>query len=1391
MSSISSFFQDAQSCHPDPKPWMQQKKFTLIRDMAHLRQELARASAADIMALDLETQGLDNRIDENGRTFHQIVGYCFAYNCDEGFYVPVRHVSRDGNMVAANLPYLEVDAAFRDFVATHRVVYHNSGFDQEFLYGSSAHVPDPPSSLFEDTLILDYLKDSTSKKHGLKSLSKEYLGLEMHELKEFFPKKEKGRSFAELDPTQDAVLQYAGADAICTYMLYQHLKEYGEEQKATYKVEKALVPALRWTERNRMKVDLPYVSRLQSEALQMIEDTQDEIYASLAQALNKHEPDVRKAYDINSPTQLGHAFEALQQVDRAFGALELEKTENSGQIKTDNASLEKILAEHGDRFPFLALVQKMRGLQKVEGTYIRPIKENTRKEDSTIRFSFQANRVDTGRFAASKGVPDQGYSGINVQSIPGTYSYAKFYTRKVHSRPKGAGKGELEENLQKALDKGFLRLIYDGHFMQDLRTGEELCVRSTCDGCPFASECKRDEPVKGMFYSIENAVRPAIVARDGYVLVACVEEGSLVSTPQGLVPIEEVQAGSEVITEEGSLPVSEVMVKGTKRIYEVETEKGVRLRVTPDHLVRTLSNEGNLEWKEAQHLSQGDWLIHRADFLVDSPYQRLPQLQAYEPHYNEDTSVKIPTHMSEDLAWFLGWLMGDGSLSSQYVGMSLGKDLDEVLPTINLVSERLFGKTFTDRNYKGDCSLHSKKVFTWLNLITQKSDLDCRDYRVPSCILQGGRGVARAYLRGFFAADGSASDRDGVYLYTVSHKKAQDVHQLLLGLGIFAKIKRCDEDPRLTNYGVMDGAHVQINGKTNLERFQDLVGFGVDRKDQSLARYLEMLGDRDLTDRIPRGLVKRAVLKQRHVATNRIHSNSRRRNCASYEALEKASHHVEDVDVFICDEILSRRTMYSRVSRVIDTGETAPVYDISVPGARNFQASGVIVHNCDYSGLELRAVASICEEPRWLAEFYRCSSCDHEFTPPKKIGRNKWEIVETPPAICPTCGEDTIGDLHTLTTKIIYGDDVVNLPPSEFKKKRQNGKGANFSIVYGGGGGAIARATGVDSKEGWEIRNKVLNGLPTFKRWMDNTIHHAHQNLEVETAIGRKIRLWDINSEESWLRAKQERNAINSIVQGTATGDLIKYAMAKVHTAVKDRKWEDVCRMCLTIHDELVFEIRQDMLDEVLPVIDDCMTEFAHRVKWPIPLVTDVEFNTNWSPNYNWTLMHSIHPKTKIAAEPTPSFLLDKITMSPGMWYKEDDGTQMVWTGDEYVPYDEFNADEVEMHEESPEPVSLSLSSEEAPEATERGEKVPVVPTLPFYDYTATTALSGRESVASYMTRLRRVCEACKMMAKLGMCRPTHTLRVYTIQHDELTDPEKIVEVEPKVFRALAFYEGL
>lgn len=967
-NNVGMFFSQAQACLPESLPWMANKKFTRIENMEHLRAELDKAIEHGLCALDLETQGLDNRIDENGRTFQQIVGYCFAYNSDEGFYVPVRHVTEDGRLLDCNLPYLEVDQAFRKACAECVMIYHNSTFDQEFLYGNSAHTPDPPVKMFEDTLILDYLKDSTAKMHGLKYLSKSYLGYEMHELKEFFPKSVKDRSFATLDPREKAVLEYAGSDAICTFMLYQYLEEYKTEQAITYEVEKALVPALRWTERNRMKVDLKYAVNLQTEVDLMITEVQDEIYATLADSLNMYDAELRKVCDINSPKQLGASLAHLQNVDTEFAKVELEETsEGSGQIKTDNATMEMLASEYGTKFPFLAKIQKMRSLQKVLGTYIKPIVENTRREDHTIRFSFQANRVDTGRFAASKGVPDQGYSGINVQSIPATYSYAKFYVKTVHSRPEGPGEenAELDASLQKALDTGFLRRIYDNHFMQDHRTGEELCVRYSCEGCPFASECEHSEPEKKLYYSVENAIRPALVARDGYVLVAI-----------------------------------------------------------------------------------------------------------------------------------------------------------------------------------------------------------------------------------------------------------------------------------------------------------------------------------------------------------------------------------------------------------------------------------------DYSGLELRAVANICEEPLWIREFYRCGSCGHEFKMPEKISRGKWKIHETPPNLCPTCGSDKIGDLHTLTAQIIYGDDVVNLPPSEFKQKRQIAKAVNFAIIYGGGGGAIARATGVPSKEGWGIRNKILNGLPIFNKWMETVIHNAHQNYEVETAIGRKIRLWDINSEEDWLRAKQERNAVNSIVQGSATGDLIKYAMASVYRSVRERQWEDVCRLCLTIHDELVFEIRQDMLDEVLPVIDGCMTEFAPKMGWAIPLVTDVEFNTNWSPNYNWTLMHAISPNDGLAEDGTPTFLLGKIAMTPGMWYQNKEGKH-VWNGEEYVSEEEFKAQPPTAEDAQMNLFTGGQGPVEPEEVSEVEEpKAPVV-RFPYYDYTTTIALGNSETLASYMLRLRRVIESCKVMSKLGYGKATHTLRVFTIHQDELTDPGKVIEVNPEIFKILAFHEGL
>lgn len=1044
---FNSIVSDGMTPKVDPYPWMEDKTFTLVRDIEHLKEIVDRAINAGLCALDLETTGLDSRIDfATRRTQDQIVGYCISYDGEEGLYVPVGHKIKskngDGLMHQANLHKTEAAREIKRLCENCITVYHNSAFDLEFLYGLGANVDIDIDShvMFEDTLILDYLRDSTDKRHGLKHLSKRFLGLEMIELKQLFRTGTKDLDFSTLDPTKEETLWYAGSDAICTYRLLEFYKQHAPdvenyphnkplpksewggpksiygEQKTVYDVEKMLIPALRWTERNRPKVDLPYVKRLKDEVKEYIDDTVSEIEKELAEGIKNELGDpiyidvqaFRNNFDVRSPQQLGKALRQLKNTNAAFSNVELEETENTKQVKTNNEAIEKLAEQYGQRFPFLEKIQTFRKLQKVLGTYITPIYENTDWEgnpkgatnkikDGTIRFRFLPHRVDTGRFAASKGRPAHGYSGINVQSTPATYNYAKFKVKRILERPEGPGEedAKLIKGFTSAVEStDFLKRVYDNHFIQENKTGDEFCIRESCEGCPFASECEHEEPVKKQFYSLEAAIRPSIVAREGYVLCAI-----------------------------------------------------------------------------------------------------------------------------------------------------------------------------------------------------------------------------------------------------------------------------------------------------------------------------------------------------------------------------------------------------------------------------------------DYSGLELRVAANICEEPKWIEEFYRCGKCDRQFEPPEKDVQRpnntwKWKVKERPPARCPDCGSDKIGDLHTLTAKIVYGENVTNLPPSEFKQKRQGAKASNFAIIYGGGGGAVARATGVDSKGGWEIRNKILKRLSKFGKWMDTTIAKAHQNREVATAIGRKVRLHNINSSEDWLRAKQERNAINSIVQGSATGDLIKYAMGAVYRAVKERNWWDVCRMVFTVHDELVFEIREDMLDEVLPVLDDCMTQFGDKMKWPITLATDVEFAKDWTPGHDWREIHNIDNETGIANDGVPSYLVGSIEFSEGMWYEDADGNQRIWNGSEFLSLDAYEdyfeakkaAASVDDDDDdngdggtgNDNNGNLNSSSDQNQQQTkdanmsqqnEQPKKNRL--DLPVYEYKTKVPLTEKVSVLSYLMRLQRVTDACKSFIHAKKVKPTHALCVKSVQGDVLLGPEERVAIDPEVFDLLAFYEGI
>jgi DNA polymerase-1 len=125
---------------------------------------------------------------------------------------------------------------------------------------------------------------------------------------------------------------------------------------------------------------------------------------------------------------------------------------------------------------------------------------------------------------------------------------------------------------------------------------------------------------------------------------------------------------------------------------------------------------------------------------------------------------------------------------------------------------------------------------------------------------------------------------------------------------------------------------------------------------------------------------------------------------------------------------------------------------------------------------------------------------------------------------------------------------------------------------------------------------------------MDDMINFAREHGYVQTVMGRKRWLRDINSGNFTVRGYAERNAINSPIQGTAA-DMIKLAMVKVHQSMKEKGFKS--RMILQVHDELVFDAVKDEVEDLKPIIIECM-QSAMTLPNGIPVIAEVGTGENW-----------------------------------------------------------------------------------------------------------------------------------------------------------------------------------
>lgn len=227
---------------------------------------------------------------------------------------------------------------------------------------------------------------------------------------------------------------------------------------------------------------------------------------------------------------------------------------------------------------------------------------------------------------------------------------------------------------------------------------------------------------------------------------------------------------------------------------------------------------------------------------------------------------------------------------------------------------------------------------------------------------------------------------------------------------------------------------------------------------------------------------------------------------------------------------------------------------------------GRIILSADYSQIELRIIASLSGDNAMLEAF-----------------RNKT-------------------DVHAATAARIYNVPIPDVTP----EMRRNAKTVNFGIVYGISGFGLSQRLGIPRKEALEIINQYFVMYPGLKEYMDKSISFAREHGYVQTIMGRRRYLPDINSRNGAVRGFAERNAINAPVQGSAA-DMIKIAMIHIHGEMTKRNLKS--KMILQVHDELVFDAYPHELDSLKPLVESKM---EHALPLQVPVEVNMGTGKNW-----------------------------------------------------------------------------------------------------------------------------------------------------------------------------------
>lgn len=220
----------------------------------------------------------------------------------------------------------------------------------------------------------------------------------------------------------------------------------------------------------------------------------------------------------------------------------------------------------------------------------------------------------------------------------------------------------------------------------------------------------------------------------------------------------------------------------------------------------------------------------------------------------------------------------------------------------------------------------------------------------------------------------------------------------------------------------------------------------------------------------------------------------------------------------------------------------------------------------DYSQIELRIIAALSEEENMIQAF--------------------------------TNGED----IHASTAAKVF-----NVPLSEVtREQRSNAKTVNFGIIYGVSAFGLSNQTDLSRSEAKELIDNYYKSYPKLRNYMSELVEYARENGYVKTVLDRRRYLNGINSSNAVVRGAAERNAVNAPIQGSAA-DIIKIAMINIFNKLEKSHYKT--KMLLQVHDELVFDVPNDELEDLKELIK---TEMESAFKMTVPLDVEVGLGQNW-----------------------------------------------------------------------------------------------------------------------------------------------------------------------------------